>query len=146
MRNINVVGCCTDNTAANKQAWDLLYEKYPGKFFYGCTCHVLYLLVHDIVNILPWISLLETNCRSVVKIIKKSGLLSASVNEMLAELNLNRFTLAGETRWGSVLSCFERVHDNYIVLKNTVGHADFVESAKTAELRGTRTTLMNAIR
>ena len=44
----NVVGCVTDNTAANKKAWEKLEEKYPNGFFHGCVSHGLNLLVKDI--------------------------------------------------------------------------------------------------
>jgi len=33
-----IVGCCTDNTAANQSAWAKLKEVYPDKYFYGCVC------------------------------------------------------------------------------------------------------------
>jgi len=45
-----IVGCCTDNTNTNKAAWKIPESKYPEKFFYGCVCHVLHLLVKDIIS------------------------------------------------------------------------------------------------
>lgn len=45
---IIVTGAVTDNTSANKRAWSILEEKYPNKFFHGCVCHCLNLLVKDI--------------------------------------------------------------------------------------------------
>ena len=44
----NVVGCVTDNTAANKKVWKELEQKYPNRFFHGCVSHGLNLLVKDI--------------------------------------------------------------------------------------------------
>lgn len=43
-----VSGAVTDNTAANKLAWTILEKKYSNKFFHGCVCHCLHLLVKDI--------------------------------------------------------------------------------------------------
>ena len=44
----NVAGCVTDNSAANKKAWQQLEGKYPNLFFHGCVSHRLNLLVKDI--------------------------------------------------------------------------------------------------
>lgn len=44
----DVAGAVTDNTNANRAAWKILEEKYPGKFFHGCVSHALHLLVKDI--------------------------------------------------------------------------------------------------
>ncbi|CAH1115876.1 unnamed protein product [Psylliodes chrysocephalus] len=46
--SIVVGGAVTDNTSANKVAWKILEETYPNKFFHGCVCHCLNLLVKDI--------------------------------------------------------------------------------------------------
>ncbi len=70
--SVNFVGCCTDNTSANKLAWEILRESYPDKYFYGCICHVLHLLVGDCIKSMDWLNALESNCREVVKTIKNS--------------------------------------------------------------------------
>jgi hypothetical protein len=41
-------GAVTDNTATNKNAWDLLQEMLPSRYFQGCTSHGLHLLVKDV--------------------------------------------------------------------------------------------------
>ncbi|KAJ1397001.1 hypothetical protein B484DRAFT_304680, partial [Ochromonadaceae sp. CCMP2298] len=41
----SIAGMVTDNTNANKAMWKLLSAKYPDKFFYGCVCHALHLIV-----------------------------------------------------------------------------------------------------
>lgn len=46
--SITVAGAVMDNAAANKAAWKILEEKFPNKFFHGCVCHCLHLLVKDI--------------------------------------------------------------------------------------------------
>ena len=46
---LQIAGCCTDNTNANKLAWKILEKNYPSKCFFGCTCHGLHLLVKNIV-------------------------------------------------------------------------------------------------
>ena len=44
----NMVGCVTDNTAANKKVWKELEQKSPNRFFHGCVSNGLNLLVKDI--------------------------------------------------------------------------------------------------
>ena len=41
-------GAVTDNTSANKNAWQILSKKFPTKYFQGCCSHGLHLLVKDI--------------------------------------------------------------------------------------------------
>ncbi len=51
MKNVqktNVAGVVTDNTSANKKAWEILEKEFPDRFFYGCAAHGLNLLVKDI--------------------------------------------------------------------------------------------------
>lgn len=43
-----VSGAVTDSTSTNKLAWKILEQKYPHKYFHGCVCHCLNLLVKDI--------------------------------------------------------------------------------------------------
>ena len=42
------VGAITDNTSTNKAMWNLLNQRFPDKFFYGCAAHVWHLLVKDL--------------------------------------------------------------------------------------------------
>jgi hypothetical protein len=46
--HIQFAGAVTDNTAANKKAWLLLEERFPGCYFHGCCSHGIHLLVKDI--------------------------------------------------------------------------------------------------
>lgn len=41
-------GAVTDNTSANKKAWEVLRDKYPSRFFQSYTTHGLRLLVREI--------------------------------------------------------------------------------------------------
>ena len=50
-RGIQIAGVVTDNTNTNKAVWRMLEDEYPDKFFYGCVCHALHLLVRDILDI-----------------------------------------------------------------------------------------------
>jgi hypothetical protein len=43
-----IAGVVTDNTSTNKKVWKILADRYPAKFFYGCNCHALHLLVRDL--------------------------------------------------------------------------------------------------
>lgn len=49
-KSISVAGAVTDNAAANKAAWKILEKQFPDKFFHGCVCHCLHLLVKDIFS------------------------------------------------------------------------------------------------
>jgi hypothetical protein len=40
----------TDNTSANKNAWEILKKKFPSSYFQGCCSHGLRLLVKDIFS------------------------------------------------------------------------------------------------
>lgn len=131
--NVTVVGCCTDNTSANKNAWELLRDEYPDKFFYGCVCHALHLLAKDCIEDIPWLATLNANCREVVKIIKKSPLISASIDVMLSDFDLNNFVLSGATRWGSVLKSLKRIKENIGVLTSFVKNDEFVEVDKVTK-------------
>jgi Protein of unknown function (DUF 659) len=46
--NIKFAGVVTDNTSANKKAWEILSARFPSLFFQGCTSHGLDLLFKDI--------------------------------------------------------------------------------------------------
>lgn len=72
-----IIGCCTDKAAYMKKAWDLLYTKYEDKLitFYGCSAHILNLLINDTVK-LNTASELINNCKSIVKDIKNKSVLS----------------------------------------------------------------------
>jgi len=43
-----IVGMVTDNISANKKSWKILEQKFPDKYFYGCVCHTLNLIVKDL--------------------------------------------------------------------------------------------------
>jgi len=44
----NFAGAVTDNTSANKAAWEILKDRHPTMFFHGCVSHGLHLLMKDI--------------------------------------------------------------------------------------------------
>jgi hypothetical protein len=139
-----IVGCCTDNTAANQSAWSKLKEVYPDKYFYGCVCHVLHLLVHDIVREVKWMSALQVTCQDFVRTIKKSGLLHAEMKARLKAANLNEFVVVGETRWGSILKCFERMKQNLTVVLDFVETESFLDM-KTKDKKEARANMKKAL-
>lgn len=46
----NVAGVVTASTRHHARAWELLKAEYPTRFFYGCACHALYLILLDIFH------------------------------------------------------------------------------------------------
>nr|CCA19295.1 transposase putative [Albugo laibachii Nc14] len=44
----NVAGVVTASTKHHARAWELLKAEHPTKFFYGCACHALHLILLDI--------------------------------------------------------------------------------------------------
>lgn len=120
--DINIVGVVTDNTNANKSAWRILQEQYPGRFFYGCNAHGLHLLVKDLFSAptnrnenqeveFPLKILSDTviKCMKITKFFKRHPLEYASLKHKFAEEGMRHLKLAGDTRWGSIKNCIKEV-------------------------------------
>ena len=115
-----VVGAITDNTAANKKAWDILEQKYPNRFFHGCVAHGLNLLVKDIFAATknangkypdgyPFEDLLNftTNCKDIVSFFHNHHEPRAILNKALKMEKVKNLVQPAPTRWGTILGCFK---------------------------------------
>lgn len=125
-----VAGVVTDNTAANKAAWEILLKKYPNRFFYGCASHGLHLLVKNIFekppielkDVYPFTSLanLITDVTTICKYFRNHIVEKATLEEFQEALKLQKLKLYGETRWGSILASFRTMlqFDEFRVVAN----------------------------
>lgn len=90
-----VVGMCTDNAANNKAAWAELSVLYPKKFFYGCVCHELNLVIKDFMNLgtlndFTNLKYLQDNASDVVSFFKNHH----EINKQVRELQIASKTIA----------------------------------------------------
>lgn len=140
-----VAGCVTDNTKANKKAWRQLEETYPSKYFYGCVCHALHLLVKDLVTSINWLSKLEDDAKEIVKFFRGSGINKAELVRVQQQngVDVTSLHLPGATRWGSLLKCFESLLDCVPHLFAIVNSTDF-ESRDTKRRSEIKKLLTNS--
>ncbi|RLN89474.1 hypothetical protein BBJ28_00021748 [Nothophytophthora sp. Chile5] len=106
---VDIGAVVTDNTAANKAMWAELQQGYAQVFFHGCVCHTLHLFVKDIVTRLPWLNDLQTRCKELVKFFKNNHALWHQLVSKLKVQGLRKPVMPGDTRWGSLLGCFDTV-------------------------------------
>ena len=117
-----VLGVCTDNASYCQKAWRLIEEKYKDDqiFGYGCSAHVLNLLVGDICK-QPAANLVLETATDIVKEIKQSHILHATFTEIQKSAtgikDLTTLKLPAKTRWGSSLECFKSIDINKYNLK-----------------------------
>ena len=113
-----IVGMVTDNAQANKKSWRFLREMYPDKYFYGCVCHCLNLIVKDIFDPTPT-QLVRTpfkpliefmkECKSLVSFLTNTGCIHATLRKLQRAQDVPQLTSPVITRWGTLLSCFENL-------------------------------------
>ena len=138
-----MAGCVTDNTAANKKAWEQLEEKYPNLFFHGCLSHGLNLLVKDIFAAkkkqsddggpaqypegYPFEDLLlfAADCKDVVAFFYNHHAPMAELKKALNSANLGSLVRPAPTRWGTIQACFKSLHAADNVLNGLVSQRDF---------------------
>lgn len=116
-----VIGCCTDNAANMKKAWDLLREKYTDKpiSFYGCAAHTLNLLVNDITK-LNTTEILIHSAKAIIKVIKSKSVLTSAFSNLQREKQEHGrcvLKLPVATRWASIVLSFESLLKSKNILK-----------------------------
>jgi hypothetical protein len=158
----NVVGCVTDNTAANKKAWKELEEKYPNLFFHGCVSHRLNLLVKDIFGAkkkqcddggpaqypegYPFEDLLlfAADCKDVVTFFYNHHAPMADLKKALKSAKLGGLVRPAPTRWGTIQGCFESLGGADNVLNGLVSQRDFTTTGNTSQ-KETRAAIKHTI-
>lgn len=110
----------TDNTTTNQAMWRRLAAEHPKKFFYGCACHAVHLLVKDVVTRVKWLDTLQVNCRVLVVFFKSSYAMWSRLCMKLDAEKKKHLAKPGDTRWGSLYSCFESILGAEAILFSTV--------------------------
>lgn len=158
----NAVGCVTDNTAANKKALKELEQKYPNRFFHGCVCHGLNLLVKDIFGAkkkipegggpaqypdgYPFEDLLlfTADCKDIVSFFHNHHAPMANLQKALKSSKLKGLVRPAPTRWGTIQDCFKSLRAADNVLNGLVSQRDFV-STGNANQKEKRTAINTII-
>ncbi|KAF4142292.1 hAT family C-terminal dimerization region, partial [Phytophthora infestans] len=109
---LEVGAVVTDNTNARKAAWETLQK------------------IEDIVKKVKWMDTLHSGCKEMVTFFKKNHKTWAELSAQLEEKYLQALTKPGDTRWGSLLKCFETVLAAEAILFSRVSARGFLK-AKT---------------
>jgi len=141
-------GAVTDNTSANKAAWELMKAKHPSKFFHGCVSHGLHLMVKDIFaptktkkagqsestypDGYPFEDMLQlaTDCKDIVKFFNNHGVIKTRLKRMQLTEKLNALAAPAPTRWGTLQQCFRTILDSERIIYAIVSERDFVSGTK----------------
>jgi len=146
-------GTTTDNTAANKLAWAKLVEKYPTKFFQGCSSHCGNLCVKDLLS--PKMVTVEgstekqfpanypfcdmyhatTGCKGVVKYFSNHHKPKAKLERLLSMMGKTKLVKPAATRWCSMRNCFANISDNIDVLRPVSLGDDFIDPSASETAR-----------
>jgi len=143
-KNTNFAGVVTDNTSANKGAWDILKSKHPTMFFHGCVSHGLHLMVRDIFSATkmkksgqleptyptgyPFEEMLQLalDCKDIVKFFNNHHAMKAKLKQMQQAEKLIALALPAPTRWGTLQQCFKSVLDSERIIYTIVNERNFV--------------------
>jgi hypothetical protein len=111
----------TDTANVMKAAWRIIEEKYPNIACFGCTSHILNLLVKDILKIND-IKNIADNAKALVKYFK-SHVQSMAKLKRIQQENYNKeivLVLPAITRWGTHLECFQSLIKSQIAIEQTL--------------------------
>lgn len=111
------LGLITDNGANIKCAREKISRKYPHIVEYGCSCHMLNLIIEDIFKV-ESLRRFKQHLTSIVTEIKNSHFLHSAF-ERIQRSKQNTFTtlkLPVKTRWNSMVTCL----NSFIVNKNSL--------------------------
>ena len=149
----NTSGATTDNTAANKAMWRTLQKKYPTKFFQGCVCHCLNLLVKDIFRSSsdevkgPFDDLVgfAEDCREIVKYFRNHQVEKYELENRQAAQKVKRLVTPATTRWGTILGCFETLLSSENILHAYVMERSYLSDSSDAKQKMKREAIRNTI-
>lgn len=108
----------TDNAAAMIKGRNLIRDKHQHIAVYSCAAHILNLLVSDTAK-MKTLSLIEADCKAIVKEINNSHVLLATFVAIQKEKKGNSISLKlpVKTRWGSLQFCLKSLLDTKYALK-----------------------------
>lgn len=141
-------GAVTDNTSANKAAWEIMKINHPSMFFHGCVSHGLHLMVKDIFAATktkksgqseptypdgyPFETMLQlaTDCKDVVKFVNNHHAIKTKVTKMQMVEKLHALALPAPTRWGTLQQCLRTILDSEHIIHGIVNERDFISGTK----------------
>jgi hypothetical protein len=153
IRYPNIAGGMFDNTSTNVKVMELLQDKYPDKYFHGCNCHMLHLLVGDLFDArkndgtypegYPFIELniLVDDVTTATIFFKRVHAARAKLKSLQKEQKKRSLKLSGATRWGSIRRMFSEIKNSWGQLTEIVVQHDFVSSGRTPADREKREKL-----
>jgi Protein of unknown function (DUF 659)/hAT family C-terminal dimerisation region len=147
-------GAVTDNTAANKAAWEILKGRHPTMFFQGCVSHGLHLMVKDIFAATktkkpghlepsypigyPFEEMLQLaiDCKDIVKFFHNHHAVKAKLRQMQETEKLIALAQPASTRWGTLQQCFKSILESERMIYTIVNERNFIiGTAKQKEER-----------
>lgn len=113
-----VFGIITDNAANMKAAWELLSQKYrdTNLYTYACIAHSLNLIFSDLKK-LPTLSAFTSDAVKLINGIRNTQILNAAFLQKQDKDNPVTLKLPVQTRWGSLVHCFESLLVNKKAIK-----------------------------
>lgn len=157
----NFAGVVTDNTSANKGAWDILKSKHPTMFFHGCVSHGLHLMVKDIFAATktkkpgeqtatyptgyPFEEMLQLalDCKDLVKFFNNHHAMKVKLRLMQQVEKLTALAQPAPTRWGTLQQCFRSILNSERIIYTIVSERNFI--AGTAKQKEERQRLKNIV-
>lgn len=130
--HIVFAGAVADNCSANKKSWEILSERFPHKFFYGCASHTLHLLVKDILSVSaaddPFENLqrLCEDVKDLIHLFFNHHNLRYVLSRMQRSQGLRELVRPAPTRWGSILGSLETTLSSEKLIYNIVSGRDFM--------------------
>lgn len=142
--NTTFSGAVTDNTSANKAAWEILQDKHPTMFFHGCVAHGLHLMVKDIFaatkikkpgeveptypNDYPFEEMLQlaVDCKDLVKFFNNHHAMKTKLKQMQQADKLIALAQPAPTRWGTLQQCLQSILDSESLIHTIVCERNFI--------------------
>ena len=138
-------GAITDNTSTNKKMWKILKERFPSKFFHGCTAHGLHLMVKDIFGATktkkagpdsiadypvgyPFEDLKDfvEDCKDVVKFFQNHHIVKAQLEKEQKAAGTCTLVCPALTRWGTIQAMAETLLGSEPQLHGIAMTRDFI--------------------
>lgn len=134
------IGVCTDNTAANKGAWGILSRKYPSRWFYGCACHGVYLMIHWIFGppknkrgeypegfcFHALVDVID-DCKDIALFFKNHQADKWNLEDMQKAAKLRHLSVPCVTRWSGVKDLLDTVQSSSEVLHALVNQRGYLD-------------------
>ena len=154
-------GTVMDNTSANKKAWAVLHNKFPSRFFQGCTSHGLHLFVKDIFCATktkkagddtatypvgyPFEEMLLfiNECKDIVKFFHNHHVVKAQLQELQKTSGARSLVRPCPTRWGTIGQTCQTLLASEKHLHTIVSARDFIKG--TAAEKKERTDVKETI-